>query len=187
MCGVTVFVLLLQCMNRRSLLVGAGCVGIAPLSGCLETVDTLLEGNPEVDRRDPSSAPRPPSWMQSEGLDGNATASAAVRFGSIPDTHWLYLTAASTRPLETQVTVRRRGGESFYKDTVSLSRGNYAALAFGQPSTYVVDLTVADETASVEVPEDFVDCNESSQLVVVQSDGTAEGSSQTTQVKCGPL
>jgi len=174
-------------MNRRPLLVGAGCAGVASVSGCLETVDSLLEGNPEVNRRDPSATPRPPSWMQSEGLDGNATASAAVQFGSIPDTHWLYLTAASMQPLEIQVTVRRRGADPFYNESVSLSRASYVAFGFGQPSTYVVDLAVAGGTATVEVPEDFVDCNESSQLVVVQSDGTVETTNRSTVMKCGPL
>lgn len=174
-------------MNRRSLLVRTGCVGVTSLSGCLGTVDSLLEGNPEIDRPDPSSAPGPPGWMQSEGLDGNATAVAAVQFGSIPDTHWLYLTSASTHPLETQVTVRRQGADPFYTETVSLSRADYAAFGFGQPSTYIVDLSVAGETASVEVPKDFVDCNDSSQLVVVQLDGTVDTSGVTTQIKCGPL
>ncbi|MFD1642262.1 hypothetical protein [Halohasta litorea] len=174
-------------MNRRTLLAGGGCIGLASLSGCLGTVDSLLEGNPDVDRRDPSSAPRPPSWMQSDGLDRNATAETAVQFGSTANTHWVYLTAASTRSLETHVTVRRKGADRFYTETVSLSHASYVVLGFGQPSTYVVDLSVAGETATVEVPEDFVDCNDSSQLVVVRSDGTVEKSSQTTQVECGPL
>lgn len=172
-------------MNRRDLLAGGGCSGLASLSGCLGAVDFLLEGNPEVDRRDPSTAPRPPSWMRDEGLSGNATATTAVQFGSIPNTHWVYLTSPSTRPLETQLTVRRQGADPFYTETVSLSRANYVALGFGQPSTYTVELTVATETASVEVPEDFVDCNDSSQLVVIQSDGTLEESSLTTQIACG--
>ena len=172
-------------MNRRALLVGAGCTGVASLSGCLETVDSLLEGNPEVDRRDPSSAPRPQSWFQSEGLDANATASAAIAFDGL--NHWVLLATASARPLEPQVTVRRRGADPFYKETVSISRASYVAFAFGQPSTYVIDLAVAGETATVEVPEEFVDCNDSSQLVVLQSDGTVETSSQTTQIGCGPL
>lgn len=172
-------------MNRRHLLVGAGCVGVAALSGCLETVDSLLKSNPEVDRRDPSSAPRPRGWFRSEGLNGNATASAALAFDGL--NHWVLLTTTSTRPLEPQVTVRRRGADPFYNSTVSISRSSYVAFAFGQPSTYVVDLSVAGETASVEVPEDSVDCNDSSQLVVLQPDGTVDTSSQTTQVKCGPL
>ena len=173
-------------MNRRSLLARAGCVGVASLSGCLETVDSFLKGNPEVDRRDPSTAPHPQSMFQSEELDGNATASMAVEFGRGLN-HWVLLTTASTCPLETQVTVRRQGADPFYKETVSLSQAEYVALAFGRPSTYVVDLSVAGETASVEVPEEFVDCNDSSQLVVVRSDGTVDTASVTTQVKCGPL
>jgi len=174
-------------MNRRHFLVGAGCVGSATLSGCLGAVDSLLESDPEVDHRDPSSVPHPASWMQSEGLDGNATTSSAVQFGSIPDTHWLYLTASPMDPLETKVTVQRQGADPFYKEMVSLSRASYVAFGFGQPNTYVVELSVADETAMVEVPEDFVDCNDSSQLVVLRSDGTVNTSSQTTLAQCGPL
>lgn len=147
----------------------------------------MLKGNPEVDRRDPGSSPRPPEWMESEGLAGNATAANAVQFGSNPDTHWLYLTATSAQPFETEVTVRRRGADPFYTETMSVSRANYVTLGFGQPSTYVLELSVAGETATVEILEDFVDCNESSQLVVLQPDGTVETSSLTTQMKCGPL
>lgn len=171
-------------MNRRGLLVGAGCVGLASLSGCLGAVDSLRASDPDVDRQNPPPESIPAEWAQSLGLHTPATAATAVRFGSGADSHWVFVSVESTAPIETRISVRRIDAQPFYQETHTLTREKYVVFEFRQPTTYRIDLSAAGQTASVTVPEEFVDCNDSIQVAVLQENGAVEESSETTQILC---
>lgn len=181
-------------MNRRQFL--ATTPLLASVAGCLETVSrddtpsiTTLEGG-DVD---------PPLFLfESDlGVDGaeDATAATMLRVGDSPDSHWIVAMADTDESLETTVVVHHPSAaadddgvetdvDPLYEETVDLSRSSYAAIQLRDSSVQTVALEWDGGTWARTVPAERIDCNSSNDSVLLNPDGTAERTGETTAVDC---
>lgn len=174
-------------MRRRRLLLATAAVGATPLAGCLDRGRAALGLQPGVATLDPGET-RPDLMWLFERLDVE-TAEAGepvelVGVGSGDDHHWVTVAAESDEPLEASVEVRPAGGETLSEETVELSNVAYLGVRFAFRQDYEVDVSTAHHEATLEVPAERVDCNESNLAVLLATDGAVRTRAAATDMAC---
>lgn len=169
-------------MNRRTLLAASGLFATS-FAGCLRRIQIQYGGDPPVEKLDADSALDIGYWNHPPAISDTATATTLVQFGHGDNSHWVILAADSSSVVETTISVRREDGKPFYQETVSLSTEQYAGYQFRRPGDYILKLSSALQSGSVNIPSDSIDCNRSYQRLILSGEGIDE-SSMSSDVGC---
>lgn len=174
-------------MRRRRFLQAGLAVGVASLAGCLDRGRAALGLQPDVSTFD--SGETRPDLMWLFGRLGVETAEAGdpvelVEVGSGDDHHWVTVAAEADEPLEASVEVRPAGGETLYEETVELSNVAYLGVRLAFRQDYEVDVSSARHEATLEIPAERVDCNESNLALLLATDGAVRTRGASTDMAC---
>lgn len=197
-------------MDRRRLIAGTGAAVAGGLAGCLETIAGTSAGNEDDGSADsPSDGENDPDEPDPDGqgelgdsnpedqvvwdrpaekwdveIPDDASASETVRIGSGDDSHKVAIIAESEASFTADVVVRGADGGTVREQTVHLSRAEYAVIHLHEPQDYTIELRRDDVEWTVEVEEGFVDCNASTQSVLLRESGQIEERTITTLMGC---
>ena len=171
-------------MDRRRLLqrlsggLGLGLAGCAtpPLSGARE---------PPVKRLEESTVTAFDDWLFADAVAAATGATTLVQVGSSADSHWVIVFADTAQPIDATITISRADREPFYSETVAISTDTYAGCRLMASGPYTVSIASDVGGGDVAVSDDFIDCNDSYQIIRLQSNGELSESSLTEEVACG--
>lgn len=171
-------------MDRRRLLHGLSCGLGLSMAGCA-TPSLSGSREPTVERLEESTVTAFDDWLFADAVAAATGATTPVQFGSSADSHWVLVFADTARPIDATITVSRADREPFYTETVAISADTYAGFRFMAPGSYTVTVSSDTGGGDVTVADDFIDCNDSYQIIQLQSDGELSVSSLTEEVACG--
>ena len=170
-------------MDRRRLLHGLSCGLGLSMAGCV-TPPQSDGRQPTVTRLAESTVTAFDDWLFADAVTPATGATTLVQIGSSADSHWVIVFADTAQPIDATISISRAEREPFYTETVAISVDTYAGFRFMAPGAYTV--TVSSETGGgdVAVADDFIDCNNSRQIIRLQSDGELSESSLTEELAC---
>ena len=108
-------------------------------------------------------------------------AADSVRIGSSDDSHEVVVLAAS--PIDVTLTVLDSAGEGLYETTAELSPAAYALFRLEAPDAYTVEVVIDSNDGAVAVDPEQIDCNRSTQAVLV-TDDTVDETMESELVDC---
>lgn len=200
--------------TRRSFLVSVGTLATLSPAGCLgddgssigdwTETDTTATTGPDPSTTEPSSeGTRETATLSVENVGGappqvgveseREKPIAVVTVGSRenvedPADHqphgiWIWNDSDERRGISFEV---RHGGEVVRSAIREFPPDAYLALFVLEPVDYTltVGLDGSDSTTEIEIPADWVDCNESAMGVLVHADGSIETRGFTTDMLC---
>ena len=171
-------------MDRRRLLHGLSCGLGLGLAGCA-TPPLSDAREPTVNRLEESTVTAFDDWLFADAVEEATGATTLVQVGSSADSHWVIVFADTARPIDVTITISRADREPFYTETVAISTDTYAGFRLMASGPYTVSIASDVGGGDVAVADDFIDCNDSYQLIRLQSDGELSESSLTEEVACG--
>ena len=171
-------------MDRRRLLQGlSGGLGLS-MAGC--ATPPLSGGRePSIKRLEESTVTAFDDWLFADAVAAASGATTLVQVGSSADSHWVIVFTDTAQPIDVTITISRADREPFYTETVAISADTYAGFRLMAPGAYTVTVSSDTGGGDVAVSDDFIDCNDSYQIIRLQSDGELSESSLTEEVACG--
>ena len=171
-------------MDRRHFLHGLSCgLGLA-VAGCAAPPQSGTR-EPAVTQLDEPTVTAFDDWLHSDVVASATTATTLVQFGSSADSHWVIILADTAQPIDATISISRADREPFYTETVAISADTYAGFRFMAPGAYTVTVSSDTGGGNVAVSDDFIDCNNSRQIIRLRSDGELSESYLTEEVACG--
>lgn len=185
-------------MDRRPFLatVGsallAGCAGVATTPGNRSETrnggpNSSNDDDPIV-RRDVDETPSLGLYEIEFGLESATGAEPAtvVQFGTGEDTHWVTLMAESDGAVETTVAVRRDAASApFFEASLDVSSSRYAGFLFRRSDDYAIEVETENASDVVEVGAERIDCNWSTQALLLAENGDLETTAISETMACG--
>lgn len=179
-------------MNRRTVLSAVVASAGVSIAGCAvpsQSTDDPADLGPagergvsvtEYDPDDDVSVHLYDSTWDLEVAD-DVTAADAVRIGSSDDSHEVVVLAAS--PIDVTLTVLDSAGEGLYETTAELSPAAYALFRLEAPDAYTIEVVSDSSEGTVAVDPERIDCNRSTQAVVI-TDDTVDETMESELVDC---
>ena len=123
-------------------------------------------------------------WLFADAVEEATVATTLVQLGSSADSHWVIVLADSAQLIEATISISRTDREPFYTETVTISTDMYAGFRVMAPGAYTVTVSSDVGRGAVAVSDDFIDCNDSYQIIRLQDDGKLSESALTEEVAC---
>ena len=180
-------------MNRRTVLTTLAASASASVAGCAvpsQSTDDPADLGPagergvsvteyDPDDGDVSFHLYDATWDLEVADD--VTAADAVRIGSSDDSHEVVVLAAS--PMDVTITVLDSADETLYETAAELSPAAYALFRFEAPDAYTIEVVSDSSEGTVAVDPERIDCNRSTQAVVI-TDDTVDETMESELVDC---
>jgi len=183
-------------MDRRPFLATAGsallagCAGITTPGDRNETrgggTNSSDDDDPIV-RRDIDETPSLGLYDLEFDLESarDAKPATVVQFGTGESTHWVTLLAESDDAVQTTVVVRRNeASQPFFETSLDVSLSRYAGFLFRRSDNYAIEVETENASDVVEVGAGWIDCNWSTQALLLAEDGALETASITETMAC---
>ncbi|MEY7848685.1 hypothetical protein AB7C87_05720 [Natrarchaeobius sp. A-rgal3] len=165
----------------------------ASLAGCLEDDSITADEERETGGSDVTVTELDPAeidaslFLYDEEWDlevpEDVSASKAIRIGSSDVSHDAVVLAESPR-LDTSLVVRDSAGTAIRELSVELLPSAYALIRFETPDEYAIELEAESVAGTVDVDEEFVDCNRSVHAILVRDDSDVESAYATELADC---
>jgi len=184
-------------MDRRPFLATAGSVLLA---GCARVTtppgnrNEIRDGGPSssdddpIVRRNVDETPSLGLYDLEFDLEsaGDAEPATVVQFGTGEGTHWVTLLAESDGAIETTVAVRRdEASEPFFETALDASLSRYAGFLFRRSDDYAIEIDTENASSVVEIGAGRIDCNWSTQALLLTESSALETASISESMACG--